>query len=83
MSLLECQGLVKSRARVTPLAGNLCQTARPIEPGQSATLSAQIVGFPALQIQVYAAVDPDSAIPECNDGNNSAAASALVSCTIN
>jgi hypothetical protein len=43
----------------------------PIDPGMSATFTASLMNFPQnLSILVYAIVDPDNAIDECNDGNN-------------
>jgi hypothetical protein len=53
----------------------------PIMPGGSVTLDASLAGFPNnLSVLVYAIVDPDNAIAECNDGNNKAAATAKAVC---
>lgn len=43
----------------------------PIAPGGSETFVVQIPMFPSgLAILIYAIVDPENAIAECNDGNN-------------
>lgn len=57
----------------------------PIPPGGNATFTANIMGFPSnLSILIYAVVDPDNAIMECNDGNNKDAADNKVICnTVN
>jgi hypothetical protein len=53
----------------------------PIAPGQSVELTATVAEFPwNLSILIYGVVDPDSAIDECNDGNNKDAASDKVIC---
>ncbi|MGF1467451.1 MAG: FG-GAP-like repeat-containing protein [Sandaracinaceae bacterium] len=43
----------------------------PLAPGASTTFTAMIPDFPALAVIIFAVVDPDDRIPECNDGNNS------------
>jgi hypothetical protein len=56
--------------------------AGPILPGGSTMFTASLTGFPSnLSVLVYAIVDPDNAIPECNDGNNKAAATGKAVCT--
>jgi hypothetical protein len=55
----------------------------PVDPGQSAPYTAEITDFPALLINVYAVVDPDDEILECNDGNNVASSSNAITCIIN
>ncbi|WP_437989751.1 CARDB domain-containing protein [Sorangium sp. So ce145] len=53
----------------------------PIAPGASESLTATIEKFPSnLSILIYAVVDPDEAIDECNDGNNKDAASDKILC---
>ena len=54
----------------------------PIDPyGGSVTFTASLAGFPkGLDILVYAVVDPDGVIAECNDGNNKDAADNKVQC---
>jgi hypothetical protein len=42
----------------------------PLGPGTSTTFTATIPNFPARMITLYAVVDPDNQIPECNDGDN-------------
>ena len=56
--------------------------AGPIAPnGGSVSFAAKIPAFPDnLSILVYGIVDPDDAIPECNDGNNKDAADNKVEC---
>ena len=44
----------------------------PIGPGESVTFTATTSSFPPRSVVVYAVVDPDDAIAECNDGNNTA-----------
>ncbi len=47
--------------------------AGPLEPGTSTTFTASLYGFPLNRlITVYAVVDPDNQIFECNDGDNKA-----------
>ena len=54
----------------------------PIAAGTSTGITPTLTGFPPnLPIVVYAVVDPDNLIAECNDGNNKASASKAVSCT--
>ncbi|MBI5535741.1 MAG: hypothetical protein HY898_23620 [Deltaproteobacteria bacterium] len=44
----------------------------PIAPGGNASVTATLTGFPkGLLVLIYGVVDPDNAIVECNDGNNS------------
>ncbi len=55
--------------------------AGPIAPGASTTFTAKLAGFPKnLDILVYAVVDPDNTVPECNDGNNKASAPNKIDC---
>lgn len=53
-----------------------------VPAGGSVTLNPTLVGFPssASAVTIYAIVDPDNTIPECNDGNNKDDASQQVSC---
>ncbi len=53
-----------------------------IPAGGSVMLSPTLMGFPssATGVTIFAIVDPDNAIPECNDGNNKDAAAQQVSC---
>ena len=44
-----------------------------LQPGSSVAFTAILEFFPQLMITVYAVVDPDNQVFECNDGNNSAA----------
>ncbi|MFK7987057.1 MAG: CARDB domain-containing protein [Sandaracinaceae bacterium] len=46
--------------------------AGPIAPGGSETFTATVASFPGREVIVFAVVDPDDAIVECNDGNNTA-----------
>ncbi|MFT3764668.1 MAG: CARDB domain-containing protein [Minicystis sp.] len=56
--------------------------AGPIPASGSTMFTATLTGFPKnLSVLVYAIVDPDNAIPECNDGNNKAAAADKAVCT--
>jgi hypothetical protein len=56
--------------------------AGPIMPGQSTSFTASLMGFPTnLSVLVYAIVDPDNVIAECNDGNNKASAADKAVCT--
>ncbi|APR86634.1 Hemolysin-related protein RbmC [Minicystis rosea] len=56
--------------------------AGPIAPGGSTMFTASLSGFPKnLSVLVYAVVDPDNAIPECNDGNNKASAADKAVCS--
>ena len=58
--------------------------AGPIPPGGSVNLVAKLMGFPKnLTIQIYAVVDPENTVTECNDGNNKDAADNKVLCGIN
>ncbi len=53
----------------------------PIPPGGTVNLVAKLMGFPKnLTIQIYAVVDPDNTVQECNDGNNKDAADNKVTC---
>jgi hypothetical protein len=56
--------------------------AGPIPAGGSATLSETLTAFngSALNATIFAIVDPDNAIEECNDGNNKDAGDQTVSC---
>jgi hypothetical protein len=66
----------------TPLGEEKVQG--PLDPGQSTTFTAKIQNFPPnLSVLIYAVVDPDNTIAECNDGNNKDAADGKVSCGIN
>ena len=49
--------------------------------GASTTFTASIDPFPARSVLVYAVVDPDNVIAECNDGNNVAATDERVMCS--
>jgi hypothetical protein len=54
----------------------------PIDPGASVMFTASLMNFPQnLSILVYAIVDPDNAIDECNDGNNKDAADNKIECS--
>ena len=45
--------------------------AGPLDPGASTTFTATLANFPPNRlITVYAVVDPDNQIFECNDGDN-------------
>jgi subtilase family serine protease len=46
------------------------------------TLTPTLTGFPssASGVTIFAIVDPDNAIPECNEGNNKDSAAQQVSC---
>jgi hypothetical protein len=53
----------------------------PIPKGGSVTVAVSIPMFPqTLPILIYAVVDPDNAIEECNDGNNKDAADDKIIC---
>ena len=53
----------------------------PIAPGASVTLDAVIADFPQNRsIRIFATVDPDDAVEECNDANNTASAPNAVIC---
>lgn len=56
--------------------------AGPIDPnGGTASFVAKIPSFPNnLSILIYGIVDPDDAIPECNDGNNKDSADNKIEC---
>ena len=55
--------------------------AGPIAAGGSQSLTASLAGYPiGLSVLVYAIVDPDNAIAECNDGNNKASATDKAAC---
>ena len=55
----------------------------PIAPGGSTTFNASLSGFPKdLSVLVYAVVDPDGTIAECNDGNNKTSAPDKAVCSI-
>ncbi|MEM9192937.1 MAG: FG-GAP-like repeat-containing protein [Myxococcota bacterium] len=56
--------------------------AGPITPGGTTTFTATIPSFPRRSVLVYATVDPDDAIRECNDGNNTDAADERASCNL-
>lgn len=54
----------------------------PIDPGTSVSLAPALANFPkGLLVKIYAAVDPDGLIPECNDGNNGDSAQDKLICT--
>jgi hypothetical protein len=56
--------------------------AGPIDPGQSQSYFMILPDFPSnLVILVYAVIDPDDAIVECNDGNNKDPADAKILCS--
>jgi hypothetical protein len=52
----------------------------PIDPGGAAMISPSIT-FPDRAAVVYVVVDPDDAIPECNDANNTDHTPGLIDCT--
>ncbi|GMV19840.1 MAG: hypothetical protein AMXMBFR56_80640 [Polyangiaceae bacterium] len=53
----------------------------PIPAGSSVNVSPTMTSFPqGLSVLIYAVVDPDNAIAECNDGNNTGAATQKVTC---
>jgi hypothetical protein len=53
----------------------------PINPGQSVSISPVMTSFPlGVSVLIYAVVDPDNTIPECNDGNNTDAADGKITC---
>src|SRR5262249_27093827 len=55
--------------------------AGPIAAGGMESFTASIPNFPDnLLILVYGIVDPDDAIPECNDGNNKDSADNKIEC---
>lgn len=55
----------------------------PIAPGSSISLSPAMTSFPATgSILIYAVVDPENAIAECNDANNMDAADQKLSCAV-
>jgi hypothetical protein len=55
--------------------------AGPIPPGGMVNLVAKLMGFPKnLTIQIYAVVDPENTVTECNDGNNKDTADNKVTC---
>ena len=56
--------------------------AGPVPAGGSVTFTATIASFPDRNVIVHAVADPDNAIEECNDGNNSDATEELVECSI-
>ncbi|MEZ4308471.1 MAG: hypothetical protein R3F14_10550, partial [Polyangiaceae bacterium] len=50
--------------------------------GGMKTFTATIPSFPEnLSILIYGIVDPDDAVPECNDGNNKDAADNKIECS--
>jgi len=52
-----------------------------IPAGGSTTVDVAIPGFPqGLQVEIWAQVDPDNVIEECNDGNNTNVASPKIQC---
>jgi hypothetical protein len=56
----------------------------PLDPGQSVMLTAKMTNFPPnLLVLIYAVVDPQNTVMECNDGNNKDAADNKVVCGIN
>ncbi len=55
----------------------------PIAPASSVSLSPAMTSFPVTgSILIYAVVDPDNAIAECNDANNMDAADQKLSCAV-
>ena len=55
--------------------------AGPIPAGGSVMADVAVGNFPqGLEIQIWAVVDPDNLIEECNDGNNTDAANSKVQC---
>jgi VCBS repeat protein/CARDB protein len=55
--------------------------AGPIAPGGMLSFTAKLANFPKnSDILVYAIVDPDNVVPECNDGNNKASAPMKIDC---
>ncbi|MRG90559.1 hypothetical protein GF068_01260 [Polyangium spumosum] len=58
--------------------------AGPLDPGQSVMLSPKMSNFPpGLLVLIYAVVDPQNTVLECNDGNNKDEANGKVVCGIN
>ena len=55
--------------------------AGPIPAGGNVMMDVAMSNFPqGLQIDIFAVVDPDNDIPECNDGNNTDQAPASIQC---
>jgi hypothetical protein len=54
----------------------------PLDPGASVTFSPTFTYF-LFNTIVYAVVDPDDTIPECNDANNTFQSTSTASCAIN
>jgi subtilase family serine protease len=50
--------------------------------GDQVSFDVTIPGFPSgLEVEIWAVVDPDDAIAECNDGNNGDAAGTKILCS--
>jgi hypothetical protein len=57
--------------------------AGPIAAGANVSISPTMTSFPQnASVLIYAVVDPENAIAECNDGNNKDAADQKISCGI-
>ena len=54
--------------------------AGPIEAGGSTTFTATLSSVPARSVVIFAVVDPDDAVVECNDANNTAETAERVDC---
>jgi hypothetical protein len=53
----------------------------PLAAGASRTLTIDVPGFPdGREIRIFAAVDPDNTVSECNDANNVGGATNLAIC---
>jgi hypothetical protein len=47
----------------------------PVDPGSSVALTAAVPSIPKnAPVRIYAVVNPESSVPECNEGNNGSAA---------
>ena len=56
----------------------------PLDPGQTIMLTPKMSNFPPnLLVLIYAVVDPQNTVQECNDGNNKDEANGKVVCGIN
>ncbi|MEZ4224239.1 MAG: CARDB domain-containing protein [Polyangiaceae bacterium] len=55
----------------------------PIAAGGNVSVTPTMTSFPSgLSVLIYAVVDPNDAIPECNDGNNKDAADGKITCGV-
>jgi hypothetical protein len=52
----------------------------PIDPGGSSSFTATLSSVPLRSVVIFAVVDPDNAIVECNDANNTAETAERVNC---